>query len=66
MIAPINAARTVLIVTKCTSTCPEPMVLATAVPRKAPNKLKNAARAIACLGVSTLVETTVAMALAAS
>ena len=42
------------------------MVLATAVPQKAPTRLVSAARRIACRGVSTRVETTVAMALAAS
>src|SRR6266576_246917 len=45
---------------------PFPTVEATAPPSKAPVKLKIAAIAMACRGVSTLVETTVAMALAAS
>ena len=40
--------------------------MATAVPQKAPTRLVNAASMIACRGVSTRVETTVAMALAAS
>ena len=42
------------------------MVLATAVPQKAPIRLVQAASMIAWRGVSTRVETTVAMALAAS
>ena len=42
------------------------MVVATAVPASAPNKLKQAARITACLAVSTLVATLVAIALAAS
>ena len=46
---------------------PCPMVLATAVPNvKAATKLKNAAQMTATRGDSTLVETTVAMELAAS
>jgi len=49
------------------STNPLPMVVATAVPmRCAPNRFQKAAQTIACRGVSTLVETTVAMALALS
>src|SRR4051812_24903877 len=66
MIAPISAARTVPIVTTFTSTCPEPIVLATAVPINAPIKLHAAASAMAWRGVRTLVDTTVAIALAAS
>src|ERR1700746_1963866 len=66
----MNAARTALrtvpIVTTSASTKPLPTVGATAPPRSAPVRLKNAAIAIACRGVRTLVETTVAMALAAS
>jgi hypothetical protein len=43
------------------------IVLATATPKpKAAIKLKNAANPTACLGVSTLVDTTVAIELAAS
>ena len=46
---------------------PLPMVFATAVPNpKAATKLKNAAQTTAMRGVKTLVETTVAMELAAS
>src|SRR3984893_4577952 len=62
----ITAESTVDIVTTSASTSPLPTVAATAPPRSAPVRLKNAAMAIACRGVSTLVETTVAMALAAS
>ena len=48
-------------------TMPLPMVLATAVPNtKAAMKFQNAAQATARNGVSTRVETTVAMELAAS
>src|SRR5690349_19893930 len=43
------------------STRPEAMVLATAVPQRAPNKLVKAAKSTACRGDNTLVETTVAM-----
>src|SRR5688500_14415515 len=42
------------------------MVLATAVPHSAPTRLVAAARATACIGVSTLVATTVAMEFAVS
>ena len=64
--AAISAQSTVAIVTTLVSTKPLPMVEATAPPSSAPVRLKNAAMAMACRGVSTLVETTVAMALAAS
>ena len=66
MIAPSNAASTVFMSTNFVSTMPLPMVEATAVPMSAPVRLKKAAIAIAWRGVSTLVETTVAIALAAS
>ena len=66
MIAPSRAQRTVFMSTTFVSTMPLPMVDATAVPMSAPVRLKNAAIAIACRGVSTFVETTVAMAFAAS
>ena len=50
-----------------TSISPLPMVLATAVPKvKAAMKLKTAAQTTPCRGVSTRVETTVAIELAAS
>ena len=42
------------------------MVLATAVPHSAPSRLVIAASTTACRGVSTLVETTVAIELAVS
>ena len=45
---------------------PFPIVEATAVPVRAPVRLKKAASAIACRGVRTFVETTVAIAFAAS
>src|SRR5260370_2059822 len=61
-----TALSTVHIVTTSVSTKPLPTVEATAPPRSAPVKLKNAAIAMAWRGVRTLVETTVAMALAAS
>src|SRR5207249_10927697 len=65
-----NAAMTtqsiVDIVTTLVSTSPLPIVEATAPPRSAPVRLKNAAIAIALRGVRTRVETTVAIALAAS
>src|SRR5262245_18405117 len=49
------------------STTPLPTVFATLTPKpKAATKLKNAAHATACIGVSTRVDTTVAMELAAS
>ena len=49
------------------STTPLPTVLATCTPKpKAATKLKKAAHTTACIGVSTRVETTVAMELAAS
>src|SRR6266478_6065745 len=66
MNAASTAASTVHIVKTSASTKPLPPVEATAPPRSAPVKLKNAAIAMACRGVRTLVETTVAMALAAS
>src|SRR5712671_6339407 len=48
------------------STSPDAIVVATAVPKNAPMRLVNAASSTACRGVSTLVETTVAMELAVS
>src|SRR5206468_10838846 len=64
--AAISAQSTVDIVTTFVSTRPLPIVDATAPPRSAPVRLKNAAIAMAWRGVRTLVETTVAIALAAS
>jgi len=50
-----------------TSINPEPIVLATAVPKvKAATKLKNAAQTTPWSGVKTRVETTVAIEFAAS
>ena len=48
------------------SMMPEPMVLATLVPKKAPKRLAMAAMASATRGVSARVETEVAIALAES
>ena len=48
------------------SMMPEPMVLATLPPKKAPKRLAIAAMPSATRGVSARVETEVAMALAAS
>lgn len=65
--APMSPARITEVVTMVMSTMPEPTVLATAVPKtKAAMKLKNAAQTTACPGLSTRVETTVAIELAAS
>ena len=64
--AAIKAQSTVASVTTFVSTSPLPMVEATAPPASAPVRLKKAAMIIACRGVSTFVETTVAIALAAS
>jgi hypothetical protein len=66
-IAPQTPARTTVGVTVVTSIIPLPIVLATVVPniRKA-MKLKNAAHMTACWGFNTLVETMVAIELAAS
>ena len=66
MIAPVRAENTVTVVTASASTRPLEMVLATPTPMNAPTRLKKAASAMACRGVSTRVDTTVAMALAAS
>src|SRR5688572_1893257 len=66
MIAATNAQRTVVIVAALGSTSPELMVFATAVPNSAPIRFQNAAQTTATRGVSTFVETTVAMAFAVS
>ena len=66
MMAESRAASTVGMVTTFVSTRPLPMVAATAVPESAPTMFQHAAQIIAWRGVSTLVETTVAMALALS
>ena len=66
-IAPISPAKITEKVTTCRSTRPEPTVFATAVPKvNAATKLKNAAQMTALPGLSTRVETTVAIELAAS
>jgi hypothetical protein len=64
--AAITAQRTVDIVTTLVSTSPLTIVEATAPPSSTPVRLKNAAMAIALRGVRARVETTVAIALAAS
>jgi hypothetical protein len=64
--AAISAQSIVVVVTTFVSTKPLPMVDATAPPKSAPVKLNTAAIAIACRGVRTFVETTVAIAFAAS
>ena len=60
------AAMTVYSLISSGLTIPLPMVLATAVPVSAPIRLKVAPMATAASGVMTRVETTVAMAFAAS
>src|SRR3954469_12065428 len=65
--APIKPAKITAKVTIFTSTIPEPTVLATAVPKvNAATKLKKAAQITALPGVSTRVDTTVAIEFAAS
>ncbi len=66
MMAPSSAQSAVVMLMTFVSTIPFPIVEATAVPIRAPVRLKKAASAIACRGVSTFVETTVAIAFAAS
>src|SRR6266581_3889069 len=68
MIAPSRAQMMMseLITTSFESTSPDEMVLATAVPHMAPSRLVTAASRTAWRGVSTLVETTVAIELAVS
>src|ERR1700682_864838 len=66
-IAPINTPSTTVALTTVTSTSPAPIVLATAVPKtKAATKLKKAAQKTAMSGVSTRVDTTVAIEFAES
>src|SRR5437667_12193272 len=64
--AAITGQSTVVIVTMAVSTSPLPIVEATATPNNAPVRLKSAAIAIALRGVRARVETTVAIAFAAS
>ncbi len=67
MIAPISPAKITAKVTIRKSTRPEPTVFATAVPKvNAATKLKTAAQMTAFPGLSTRVDTTVAMEFAAS
>ena len=67
MIAPASAARMSGTVMQLMSMMPLPTVLAMATPKmNAPTKLAMAARMTACSGVSALVTTMVATALAAS
>src|SRR5688500_17468161 len=66
-IAPVSPPRITFGSTMAVSIMPLPIVRATAVPpTKAAMKLKNAAHATACRGVSTRVATTVAMEFAES
>ncbi len=64
--APTRAAMTTVWVIDAGSVMSPPMVLATPVPAKAPTKLNAAAISTAVRPGSTLVEMTVATALAAS
>ena len=67
VIAPTRPAATTARVIAPGSTTPFPIVLATLVSKKnAAMKLKNAAQRTACCGLSTRVDTTVAMEFAAS
>jgi hypothetical protein len=67
VIAPISAARITSASTLSGRTMPLPIVRATLTPKpNAATKLKNAAQTTACVGLSTRVDTTVAMELAAS
>src|SRR6266446_3375887 len=66
-IAPKSPARITHSSTTAVSTTPFPTVRATLTPKpNAATKLKNAAQTTACKGVSTRVDTTVAIELAAS
>src|SRR6187431_542889 len=65
--APVSPAKITVKVTTLRSTIPEPTVCATAVPNpNAATKLKNAAMITAWYGLSTRVDTTVAIEFAAS
>ena len=66
MIPPSSAHTSTSEVTIFVSTSPEAIVLATAVPTIAPNKLVIAARKTASRGLKTLVDTTVAIEFAVS
>ena len=65
-IAPSSPQIRVTPVTQYASTSPWPTVVATAVPASAPHRVVTDARAIAYVGVSTLVPTTAATELAVS
>ena len=65
-IAPMSAAATIACVVLASLTSPAPIVLATAVPAKAPMKLNAVAMAMAYAGRSARVATEVAMAFAVS
>ena len=64
--AAVSAQHSTGMVATWASTSPDAIVAATAVPKNAPMRFVTAASKIACRGVSTLVETTVAMELAVS
>ena len=65
--APVRPPRITQWSTTPASTTPLPTVFATLTPKpKAATKLKTAAHTTACVGVSTRVDTTVAIELAAS
>ena len=64
--AAATPARMVIRLMESVSTMPVPTTLATAVPERAPARFMSAARITALVGERTRVETTVAMALAAS
>jgi hypothetical protein len=66
MLAPTSAASTTTCVTSPGSAKPVAIVVATAVPVTAPTKLKSAATIVAVRIGRTPVETTVAIAFAAS
>ena len=67
VIAPTSAPKITCVSTTWTSTIPLPMVVATLRwNTKIATTLKNAAKTTACDGLSTPVETTVAIELAAS
>ena len=64
--APRSAAARTTWVVDASATSPLPIVLATAVPAKAPMKLNDAAMRIACWGLKARVATEVAIAFAVS
>ena len=64
--AETSAQRSTGIVTAFVSTRPFPIVVATAVPARAPTRFQTDAQATASRGVRTFVETTVAIAFAVS